>query len=122
MIELIQDLPEGTVGVKVSGKVETEDYTGTLDPAIDAALASREKINMLVVLEDADVDFSAGAMWEDMKLGLKRPLSWNRIALVSDSSWWERLTPVASALMPGEVKSFQPEELEAAKLWLAQGD
>jgi hypothetical protein len=121
MIELIQDLPAGTIGVRLSGKVEASDYKSTLDPAIEAALKAQDKINALVVIEDEGVDFSAGAMWQDMKLGMKHPLSWNRIAIVSGRSAWERLTPIVSAIMPGEVKNFQPEGLEAARIWLAQG-
>ena len=121
MIELIQDLPEGTVGVRLAGKIEAEDYKRTLDPAIESALAVRDKINALVVIEAEGANFSAGAMWQDLKLGVKHPLSWNRIAMVSDSSWSARLTPVVSALMPGEVKSFRPDELEAARVWLEQG-
>jgi hypothetical protein len=118
MIELIQDLPEGTVGVRVSGRVEASDYTNTIDPAIEAALENHDKINALFVIEGEDVDYSAGAMWQDLKVGLKHPLSWNRIAVVSGGSAWDRLTPVMSALMPGEVKNFQPDELDAARSWL----
>lgn len=121
MIEVISDLPAGVIGVRLSGKVTGEDYALVLDPLIEGVLAENDKVSALVVYGD-DVDMSSGALWQDAKLGLKHPASWKRIALVSQRSWVDRLTPVISAMMPGEVRSFDPQEIEAAKTWLADAE
>ena len=83
-----------------------------------AVLANRDKINALVIVADGGVELSPGAMWEDAKLGMTHLRSWNRAALVAPPAWWDKLVPVLSALMPGEFRSFPPEELAEAKAWL----
>lgn len=118
MIEIIPGLPEDTVGYKLSGKVTADDYRSVVQPAVDAMLESQDKLKALIV-EESDAEFSSGAVWQDMKLGLANPFSWRKMAMVSDQGWWRRLTPLVSAMMPGEVKSFEPSELDAAKTWLA---
>lgn len=118
MIEIMTGLPNGVVGVKVSGKVSADDYKRFLDPAIDAAIDESGKISALIALED-DVDMTAGAAWQDTKLGLKHPLSWDRIAVLSEKSRWDRLAPLVSALMPGQVKHFHSDQEAEALEWLA---
>jgi hypothetical protein len=118
MIEIIGDVPEGTVGIKLSGKVGAGEYKATIEPAVKTALATRDKINALVVVADDGADLSPGAVWEDAKLGLSHLRSWNRAALVAPQAWWDKLVPALSALMPGEFKSFTPEEMAEARAWL----
>jgi hypothetical protein len=118
MIEIINDVPEGTVGIKLSGKIDASEYKTTIEPAVKAALANRDKINALIVADDT-VDLTAGAMWEDMKVGMSHPGSWRRAALVAPEAWWGRLVPVMSALMPGEFRTFATEA--EARSWLAAG-
>ena len=117
MIDIITGLPEDTVGYRLSGKVTADDYRTAIQPSVDAALESHDKLKALIV-EDSDADLSSGAIWQDMKLGLAHPLSWRKIAMVSNEGWWGRLTPLVSAMMPGEIKSFDTSELDAAKTWL----
>jgi hypothetical protein len=119
MIEILNDVPEGTVGIRLSGKIDADEYKATIEPAVKAALAKRDKINALVIVADDGVDLTAGAMWEDAKVGLAHPRSWNRAALVAPEAWWSRLVPVMSALMPGEFRSFPLEEMAEARAWLA---
>jgi len=118
MIEIISGLPDDTVGYRLSGKVTADDYRKVIQPAVDAVLETHDKLKALIV-EDSDTELSSGAIWQDMKLGLANPLSWRKMAMVSDQGWWRRLTPLVSAMMPGEIKSFETSELEAAKAWLA---
>jgi hypothetical protein len=119
MIEIIPDLPPGAVGFKLSGKVDAAAYKATIEPAVQAAQATGDKVNALIVIGDDGVDLSPGAMWEDAKLGLAHPRSWNKVALVGQKAWWDTLVPVLSALMPGEFQTFPPEDLVAARAWLA---
>lgn len=121
MIELIPNLPDGMVGLKLSGRIDANDYNETITPAIETALMAHKKINVLVLVDGAGVDFSPGAAVRDVKVGLGRPFSWNKVALVSDSKWLDGLIPVFSALIPGEMKSFGLEELNAAREWLNSG-
>lgn len=118
MIEVIPDLPDGTIGFRISGTVESKDYTFILDPAIEEELARHEKINALVITDPNGVNYTAGAMWQDTKVGLRHPMSWNRVALVSDNDLAEKLMPVLSAIMPGEFKTFAHGDEGSARTWL----
>lgn len=52
MIELISGLPDEVVGFEGVGEVTSDDYKGTLIPAVEAALAAHGKIRLLYVLGD----------------------------------------------------------------------
>jgi hypothetical protein len=52
---------------------------------------------------------------------VKHPFSWNKVAVVGERQWWDRLLPIASALMPGEMRHFETAELQTAREWLQSG-
>jgi hypothetical protein len=47
MITLLSHLPDNTVGVAASGRVNATDYETVLIPAIEAALKKHEKVRLL---------------------------------------------------------------------------
>jgi len=85
MIELVTDLPEGVIGVRLSGQVDANEYKDVINPAIEAARAKSGKVNALVILEPS-VNYTLGASWQDMKLGMSHPFSWNRVAVLADDT------------------------------------
>ena len=70
MIELLEGLPDNVVGVEGVGEVAADDYKSVLVPAAEAALKRHERVRLLYVLGDRFDRVSAGAAWEDTKLGL----------------------------------------------------
>ncbi len=117
-IEMIPDLPDNVVGFVARGEVSKDDYTGTLEPAIDAALSGNDKISLLYVLGDEFTGYSGGAMWEDGRLGMKSISSWERIAVVTDTKWVADTVGVFGHLMPAKVKVFGVTEEEEARAWV----
>lgn len=63
MIELIAEMPAGTVGFHASGEVDADDYRDVLEPAFREAAESGE-IRMLYIL-DGELEMSLGAMAQD---------------------------------------------------------
>ena len=118
MLKLIEDLPEGVVGVEAHGKVTAEDYENVLVPAVEAARTDG-KVRLLYVFGDDFPDYTAGAAWEDAKLGLGHLRSWERIAIVSDEDWLRRAIGGLGWLMPGEIKVFETDDLDDAREWVA---
>ena len=120
MLTLIKDLPEGVVGVEADGKVTAEDYERVLVPAVEAARAKAGdgRIRLLYVLGHEVPDYTAGAAWEDAKLGLGHLRSWERIAIVGDADWLRRAVGGLGWLMPGEIKVFGVDELDSAHEWV----
>ena len=119
MLELIDNLPGDTVGVSAHGELTAEDYRNVLAPAIEGALSQHDKINVLYEIGPTFEHFSAGAMLQDALVGLRHPLSWHRIAIVTSHDWISSTVQQASALIPGEVKVFEWAEQKDALSWLA---
>jgi hypothetical protein len=122
MVERITDMPEGTIGFRVDGDVEREDYTKLLRPALEEAMASGQPLRTLYVIEDLD-DMEAGALWEDSKLGfdlgIRHHKQWERSAIVTDIAWMARATKLFAWMIPGEARVYPLAELEDAKRWVA---
>jgi hypothetical protein len=120
VLTLMPDLPAGVVGVEAHGEVTSDDYERVLVPAVEAARAeSRDgKVRLLYVLGPQFPDYTAGAAWEDTKLGLGHLRSWERIALVGDADWLRRAVRGLGWLMPGEIKVFETKELDGAREWV----
>lgn len=123
MIEVIEDMPEGTFGWKASGKLAREDYAVVV-PTLRGAIDRGEKVRMLYQLGPDFHGVEPNAYWEDIKqdvsLGLGHWRSWERTALVTDESWVRHFLGAAGWLVAGELKLFAVAELPAAKQWLAR--
>ena len=117
MLQQIPDLPPKVIGFEVSGKLETADYRDTLLPAIEAAAAAGE-VRIVIVMPKFD-GFTAGALWQDMKMGVEHWRAWKRIALVTDVDWMVHATNWFGWMTPGEVKRFAIAERDAAVAWAA---
>ncbi len=119
MLELVESLPPGVVGVRATEEVTADEYEQVLAPAIDRALANRDKVRLLFELED-EVGYEAGAVWQDARLGLTHFASFERVAVVTDAEWLRRAVPVFSVLMPGHIRAFSLAERDAAIVWVAE--
>ena len=120
MVERIDGMAPGTFGFRLSGRITREEYFQILDP-ITEQLERGEKVSFLV---DAGEDFhglDVGALWEDVKaagsVGLRYRSSWERLAVVTDKDWMRHGIAVFGWVIPGEIRVFEPGELEAAKAW-----
>jgi len=119
MPELIPDLPAGVVGVEATGKVEDTDYSDILAPAIEKVRAEHGKVRFLYVLGDDYDGYTLGAAWDDMKLGVRHPASYERVALVTGQDWMLHSVSVFAWMIPGDVKVFGTSELGVARKWIA---
>ena len=120
MLKLIADLPANVVGIEAVGKVEASDYKEVLDPAAAEAIKAHDRVRLLYVLGDEYEGYTAKAMWEDTKLGFHDLSSWERIAVVTDHSLLGDAVRVFGWLLPGEVRTYPTDELEAARAWMTE--
>jgi hypothetical protein len=121
MIERIGEMPEGTVGLRASGRLSKADYVDVLEPVLSDAVASGE-LRLLFVLTDFH-GLEPGAWSEDVKTGLRAWVrdhsAWKRFALVTDVEWVAKAMRVFTWLTPGEVLIRDLDGLEEAKRWVA---
>jgi SpoIIAA-like len=122
MIERITEMPAGTVGFRVAGEVERDDYTDVLVPELRRALDAGGGLRTLYLIEDLD-EVEPGALWADAKLGfdlgVRHHDAWVRSAIVTDLDWMARATRLFAWMIPGEARVFETAALESAKQWVA---
>ncbi len=121
MIQLIEGLPVGVVGLEAVGKVESADYQAVAAPAMERALERRPTIRLIHVLDERFAGYTAGGAWQDAVLGLAHPRSFERIAVVTDSESIRRLVKLGGWSIPGELKLFANREREQAESWASEG-
>lgn len=120
MITLLDDMPDGVLGFRLSGEIHAADYTSVLIPAVEAA-AERGDIRAVVVAESFD-KMTGGALFEDTKLGMHHLSKWKRTAFVSDLDWMNHLVAVFGWMAPGQVRHYPVAELDDAVAWAAASD
>ncbi len=118
MLEILRGLPDNVVAVSASGKVSGEDYEDVLIPEIEEKLKKHGKICVLYVLGPAFSGFTAEAMWDDAKIGMKHLVSYEKVAVVSDVSWVVSAMRIFSFIIRCPVKTFGNDELSEAKAWI----
>jgi len=118
MIEILTGIPENVLAVRASGKVTAEDYDHTLVPALEQRLQARDKIRMFYELGPETTGFSAGAMWEDAKVGIRHLRAFEKIAVVSDLKWVNGAVRSFAWLFPCPVRIFPAAERETALGWI----
>jgi hypothetical protein len=119
MMKLLPNFPDHVVAVSASGQVDAKDYETVLMPAIDAALKRHDRVRVLYQLTPEFTGFTAGAMWDDAKIGLGNWKAWERVAVVTDVHWVAHAARMFAFLMPGVVKVFSNAQSPEAQTWIA---
>lgn len=120
MIRPLTDLPHGVLGFEAEGELHRDDYEQVLMPAVEQQVADGSKLRVVLVFPSWD-GFSAGAAWDDLKMGVEHLTHWERIALVTDVEWMAHMTNLLGWMTPGQMKQFPVAEREAAIAWAAEG-
>ena len=120
MIDLMTDLPDRVLGIRAHGEVVADDYKNVLVPAIEEKLTRHKKVRLLYVVDEDFTGYSGGAAWEDAKIGMKHLTSFERVAVVTDVDWIEKMIKAFGFALPGEVRVFDDDELERARRWISE--
>jgi SpoIIAA-like len=121
MIEVLPDMPEGVVGIRVSGRLGGEDFRGirtTLEQAVKAG-----ELRIVEVIASDYAGFGPGGLATDVKLGfgtlLRHYSAFKRFAVVTDKEWVAHTLHALAWMVPGELRLFGLDDLEDAKSWAA---
>ncbi|GAA4542469.1 STAS/SEC14 domain-containing protein [Mycobacterium paraffinicum] len=121
MIELLPDMPERVIGIRVSGRLRGDELRD-FKPKIDQVLRTGEVRIVEVIASDYE-GFGPGGFLEDLKLGFGTVLphhsAFKRIAVVSDKDWVASVLHAVAWMVPGEMAVFSLDELDRAKDWAA---
>jgi hypothetical protein len=121
VVEMLE-MPAGSIGFRVSGKITRDEYQAFLPP-VNQAIAEGRRLNFLIETADDFSGLDAAALWDDVKaagsIGLGHHSSWHRIAVVTDKDWMRHAVSAFGWLSPGELKVFEPGQLDEAKAWVS---
>ena len=118
---VVQTSSDGAlIEVELSGQVTSADYTNTLVPAIEAALAEHDAVRLLAIVQPEFKGYDLGAAWSDTKLGLRHWRGFDRIAVVADQGWVQTSIRLAAPILPCPVQLFDLADLEADRRWMRE--
>jgi len=119
VLVLIADLPEGTVGVEAHAAVTAEDDETCSSRPSRRPPSSRATARCACCTSGHEFpDYSAGAAWQDTKLGLADLREWERIAIVGDAPWLHDAIHGLGRLPPGQIEVFAIDDLHGAREWI----
>ena len=119
MIEQLNDMPDGTIGFRATGKITADDYREVLEPTIRSAIGSGE-IRMLYMLE-GDFEITPAASLQDARTGLTaytHHAAWKKTAIVTDAGWLVKSLHAFAWMVPGAIEVFPIADFDRAKDWL----
>ena len=122
MLKKIEDLPSNILGVRAEGKVTQEDYETVLIPLLKTEHRQGRHIRFLYQFSPEFSGFTAGAVLDDFRVGLKYLRLFERCAIVSDIDWIRGATHFVGAFMPCSTQVFKNDQLKDAVKWLASED
>jgi hypothetical protein len=116
MLESLRGLPDGIDGVRADGKVTKRDFDDVVLPLLQAARGDHRRIRLLYELAPSFDGFTAGAVWEDARVGLQYLRLLERCAIVSESTATRDRAHAIGAMLPCPIHVFA-DRLEALA-WL----
>jgi hypothetical protein len=117
-VEWISDLPDDVVGFRAIGTLNAKTYEQDIIPAIETRLVVHDHLKLLIQLGPEFEGYTAGAVWDDAKLGLMHLGDFTRVAIVTDVNGFRAATRLFAPLMKGEVHVFANRELHVAREWI----
>lgn len=117
-LQILTGYPPDVLAVEATGHVTAADYEQVLIPAVEAAVKAEGKVKLLYLVGEGFAGYSAGAMWDDARLGLLHMGDFARVAVVSDVPWLTASVKLFAPLIPCPVHVFPVADLAAAKAWI----
>ena len=114
MLEILQDVPPGIVAVRAGGTLTREEYDTVVEPVLDAARRDGRRLRCLCEVAADYRGLTAGAAWEDVRLGLRAMGLFDGCAVVTDIAWIREVSRLAAFFMPCPVRVFDERERAAA--------
>ncbi len=119
MITVLNDVGPRVAAFEASGEVTGEEYKRIVVPHIDNIAKQHDKVSFLLLLNTDIGNYDLSAWMKDIGVGFKYFSQWDRLAVVSDQDWLNKLSEVMGYVIPGNVKSFKRSELTQAKEWVS---
>lgn len=120
--EVMEGFPEDVVAIAAHGHISGADYEDTLIPLVAERVRTQGKVKLVYVIARDFAGYSAGAAWDDAKLGFLHMGDFARIAVVTDIDWIRGATRMFAPLMPCPVQVFPLAQMADASTWICAAD
>jgi hypothetical protein len=120
MIEFLEGFQDDIIAVAAHGEVTEEDYRKALVPIVEEKLWRYHDVRLFIHLGPTFNGFTAGAMWQDTKLGVSHWSRWGRVAVVTDVGWITQAVRLFAPLFRHAVRVFPNAEYDVARGWILQ--
>ena len=118
MLKVLSEFTDPVVAVAGRGKVTKADYEEVLLPRVEQMLGRHDKLRLYYELGEDFEGIEAGAVWEDLKVGLEHFSRWERVAVVTDVAWIGQTIRAFGLLFPAEIRIFSQSEVRQAREWI----
>ncbi|RVU03114.1 STAS/SEC14 domain-containing protein [Mucilaginibacter limnophilus] len=119
MLRKIGDMPEHVLGIHAVDEVRKEDIEKVLIPGLRELVDKQGAIHYLLIIETNIRNFTAGALLQDIKAGLKYYGKWKKIAIVTDQKGVAWFSSAFRLFIPGKSKGFPLNKLDEAVIWVS---
>lgn len=116
MYRVLDESSDGSVGIKVDGKLTKEDYT-VLIPYFENLIQESGPLNLLCDMTNF-TGMELEAFWEDFRFGVRHLRDFRRMAIIGDQQWLEWCTKAFKPFVKTEIKYFHPDQKSDAWAWL----
>ena len=117
MIEPIEGLADGVVGVRAVGAFSVDDYQQVIEPELAKLEAADEGLRLLLHLGPEFTGFGEGA-WSELT-GEIRQTPFKKGAVVTDDGQIRAGLLVLKWTLRGDVRTFRNHEYDDAVRWVA---
>lgn len=104
--------------ISFGGKLTKQDYETCL-PVLEKAIAEHGKLRLLLVAKDFE-GISLDAMFKDLRWDWKHRDDVEKCAVVAGGTMMKVATGLGALLYSGEMKQFEPAQLDEARKWVQQ--
>jgi hypothetical protein len=105
-----------SIHIKPVGRLQAADYE-LIRPALESFIAEHGTARILFDAEELE-GWTPAAMWEDLKIGVHHISDIERIAIVVDRGWMEKLASLSGVFTKAQVRTFDRAALEEARVWI----
>ena len=104
--------------IHVSGKLVKTDYEHFV-PEVERLVRQHGKLSLLFEMTDFH-GWEVGAMWEDLKFGIKHFANIERLAMVGEKKWQHGMATFCKPFTKAAIRYFDHTDVAEARKWLAE--
>jgi hypothetical protein len=117
VLEPIDGLVAGVIGIRATGQFTIDDYRVVIEPELHKVAALNGELRLLLYLGPEFTGFGEGA-WGDLT-GEIRHTHFHRGAVVTDVGYIRTELNILKWMLHGDVRAFRNDEYEKAVRWVA---